>query len=339
MSCLLTEAVEDVGETDSSDEGNAGFLFRSEVTEASGFDLTSTNVLLETGGTVVTAGFEWNRNSMTVPLCGAISMDLPRRGKNSSRLPVLCCVEGSKTHPPIQNCEPVHLVDMPPAGAKVKSIPNPKPNLHDDIDEFNHVLKSCTDANCETCFNLDDVCEACEGNPAQNLVAGIAGAEDPRSPFSIPEWTTADLSDEQLSPLARVTEAMAQIELNQVTGTAYQVRQRFANLSKKSVAAIAFCIDSGASDNICCEESFFETLDKNAPVKCFKIVHGTAVIRSQGKGTVLFPITTTYGKKIYIRLHDVYYIPSQPFNLISVPRCIEAGWEDPRFSKCVWLWI
>ena len=55
MSCLLTEAVEDVGETDSSGEGNASFLFRSEVTEASGFDLTSTNVLLETGGTVVTA--------------------------------------------------------------------------------------------------------------------------------------------------------------------------------------------------------------------------------------------------------------------------------------------
>ena len=118
MSCLLTEAVEDVGETDSSDEGNAGSLFRSEVTEASGFDLTSTNVLLETGGTVVTAGFEWNMDAMTVPLCGAISMDLPRRGKNSSRLPVLCCVKGSKTHPPIQNCEPVHLVDMPPAGGK-----------------------------------------------------------------------------------------------------------------------------------------------------------------------------------------------------------------------------
>ena len=93
---------------------------------------------------------------------------------------------------------------------------------------------------------------------------------------------------------------MSQIDLNQVKGTACQVRQRFAQLSKKSISAIAFCIDSGASDNICCDESFFEDLDKNAPVKCFKMVHGTAIIRSQGKGTVLLPITTTSGKKIYM---------------------------------------
>ena len=71
MSCLLTEAVEDVGETDSSEEGNSNLLFRSEVTEALGFDLTNTNVLLETGGTVVTAGFKWNKDAMTVPLCAA----------------------------------------------------------------------------------------------------------------------------------------------------------------------------------------------------------------------------------------------------------------------------
>ena len=68
MSCLLTEAVEDVGETDSLGEGNSGFLFSSQVKEASGFDLTKTNVLLETGGTVVNAGFKWNKDAMTVPL-------------------------------------------------------------------------------------------------------------------------------------------------------------------------------------------------------------------------------------------------------------------------------
>ena len=178
MSCLLTEVVEDDGGADYLGEGNSGFLFRSHVKEVDGFDLTSTNVLLETGGTVVTAGFSWNKNTMQVPLCGAVAPSIPKRGKNSSRMPFLGCVEGSVTHPPVQDCEPVHMVDMPPAGAKIKSIPNPKPNLHDETNEFEHVLKSCQTANCETCFNLDDVCEECEGNPARNLVAGIAGAAD-----------------------------------------------------------------------------------------------------------------------------------------------------------------
>ena len=49
MSCLLTEVIEDVGETNSLGEGNSDFLFRSEVSEVSGFDLTESNVLLETG--------------------------------------------------------------------------------------------------------------------------------------------------------------------------------------------------------------------------------------------------------------------------------------------------
>ena len=112
------------------------------------------------------------------------------------------------------------------------------------------MLRSCKSANCETCFNLDDICVECEGNSAKHLVAGIAKAEDPRVLFCMPEWTTADLSHEQISPLARVTEAIAQIDLNQSTGTAYQVRQRLTNLSKKSVSALAFGIDSGASDEL-----------------------------------------------------------------------------------------
>ena len=81
MSCLLTEACEQEGEADSLGEGNPSFLFRSEVSEASGFDLTDSNVLLETGGTVVTAGFDWNQGTKIIPLCGAFATDLPKRGQ------------------------------------------------------------------------------------------------------------------------------------------------------------------------------------------------------------------------------------------------------------------
>ena len=89
MSCLLTEVVEDDGGADYLGKGNSGFLFRSHIKEVDGFDLTSTNVLLETGGTVVTAGFSWNKDAMTVPLCGAVATSIPKRGKNSSRMPFL----------------------------------------------------------------------------------------------------------------------------------------------------------------------------------------------------------------------------------------------------------
>ena len=99
-----------------------------------------------------------------------------------------------------------------------------------------------------------------------------------------------------------------------------------------------FCVDSGASDHICCQKDAFETLNMNAPSKLFKVVHGTARIRSEGVGTVLIPVVLPDGKVVRIRLHNVYYIPSQPFNLISVPRCLEQGWEDPRFSRCEWTY-
>ena len=117
-----------------------------------------------------------------------------------------------------------------------------------------------------------------------------------------------------------------------------KVRDRFKHASRALKEAILFCVDSGASDHICCQKDAFETLNLNAPSKLFKVVHGTARIRSEGVGTVLIPVMLPDGKVVRIRLYNVYYIPSQPFNLISVPRCLEQGWEDPRFSRCEWTY-
>ena len=127
MSCLLTEAIEQEGEADPLGEGNPSFLFRSEVSEVSGFDLTDANVLLETGGTVVTAGFDWNQGTKTIPLCGALATELPKRGKDFPTMPVLGAMEEGDSSKPSQDCESVHLVDKPPTGSKVKYIPNPIP--------------------------------------------------------------------------------------------------------------------------------------------------------------------------------------------------------------------
>ena len=57
-------------------------------------------------------------------------------------------------------------------------------------------------------------------------------------------------SHEHVSLLARVTETIAQIDLNQSAGTAYRVRQRLTNWSKRVFSALIFGIESGASDGL-----------------------------------------------------------------------------------------
>ena len=136
--------------------------------------------------------------------------------------------------------------------------------------------------------------------------------------------------------LDELSHVIRQVEEFQAEGYLAKVTQRFKDASNALKSAILFCVDSGASDHICAQLEAFETLDRNAPSKLFKVVHGTARIRSEGKGTVMLPVELPNGKVVNIRLHDVYYIPSQPFNLISVPRCIDEGWDDPKFSKCSW---
>ena len=98
---------------------------RSDVSEVSGFDLTDSNVLLETGGTVVTAGFDWNQGTKTIPLCGAFATELPKRGKNSPRMPVLGAIEEGDNSKSSQDCESVHLVDKPPTGSRLSIYQTP----------------------------------------------------------------------------------------------------------------------------------------------------------------------------------------------------------------------
>ena len=140
----------------------------------------------------------------------------------------------------------------------------------------------------------------------------------------------------QKQSLSEINSIIRHVELYQADGFVAQVKEKFRRASKAPVGQLLLCVDSGASDHICSQLEAFETLGRNAPPKQFKVVHGTARIESEGVGTALLPVRLSNGKIVRIRLHNVFYIPSQPFNLISVPKCIDQGWEDPKFSECSW---
>ena len=179
----------------------------------------------------------------------------------------------------------------------------------------------------------------CEARGARACIASYVGAADPSGSSDLPEWSSFTSPTDSSSlkhSLAEINSLIGKIEMFQADGFVAKVTEKFKFASFALKEAILFCVDSGASDHICSKMEAFETLDKNAPSKLFKVVHGTARIRSEGVGTVLLPVTLPDGKVVRIRLYNVYYIPSQPFNLISVPRCIDQGWDDPKFSKLSW---
>lgn len=83
-----------------------------------------------------------------------------------------------------------------------------------------------------------------------------------------------------------------------------------------------FNIDSCATIHVCNNPEWFETLE-------FRNI-GVTVVSSEnamarGIGTVMFTPSTTEGRAVPIRLGDVYYMPDQPFNLLSVSRLEDAG--------------
>ena len=159
----------------------------------------------------------------------------------------------------------------------------------------------------------------CEESSARAFIASYSGAADPLGGNDLPEWSTYSRQSGKHSEkhsLAELTDVIRQVEGFQADGCIAKITERFKHVSLAVKNAILFCVDSGASDHICSQIEAFETLDRNAPPKQFKVVHGTARIKSEGKGTVLLPVKLPDGKMVNIRLYDVYYIPSQPYNLI-----------------------
>ena len=230
------------------------------------------------------------------------------------------------------------LLDLPPANSKLKFVDVPRVATSAELPS---ILSRVKLEQCPECFCLSDECTSCEESSARQLIAAYTGAADPSGGLDLPEcstYTKPTSSSPEKHSLSELSDLIQKVETFQADGFVAKVRDRFKHASRALKGAILFCVDSGASDHICCQEDAFETLNKNAPSKLFKVVHGTARIRSEGVGTVLIPVVLPDGKVVRIRLYNVYYIPSQPFNLISVPRCLEQGWEDPRFSRCEWTY-
>ena len=258
-----------------------------------------------------------------------------------SKLPYLGSDQESMEEPEYEDlCMPCDFVDRPPKAMFEKSIPDITPSMFSLPNTASNLL--CSDACCPECFNLSDECSLCEDNDVASLLASMSGASIDGAPQPMTGWSTyvpeGSAMDSSRHTETELTAAIRRLESNQLEGAAMRLKDYFRGLREKRSTGdrISFCVDSGATHNICSDHLVFETLDYNAPVKRFRVVHGSATICSQGMGTVLLPVVTTAGEKISIRIHNVYYVPSQPFNLLSVSSLIVDGWSDPTFSKLYW---
>ena len=100
---------------------------------------------------------------------------------------------------------------------------------------------------------------------------------------------------------------------------------------------VAWMPDSGASHHLCNSKSAFVTLDTDAPRKAFKIA-GPHPIMTEGVGEVLFPVWDYAQHEMYdLLVKGVYYVPNQPFNLMSVKQMIRRqDFESPDFKRLTW---
>ena len=95
--------------------------------------------------------------------------------------------------------------------------------------------------------------------------------------------------------------------------------------------------DSGATHFICNQRSAFSTLDFSGPRAKFNIA-GPKPIVSTAVGDIPFRMYDIDNQEMHTEvLHDVHYIPQQPFNLMSVRRMIrENGFKSPDFDSLTW---
>ena len=96
-------------------------------------------------------------------------------------------------------------------------------------------------------------------------------------------------------------------------------------------------MDSGASKHICREKSWFKHLNYGGAPKRFKVASNSYTY-SEGVGTVEIPLwDVRRGSVVNVILNDVYYLPGQPFNLLSVHQCVNSlGFNNPNFINSEW---
>ena len=263
-------------------------------------------------------------------------------GKAYSKLPFLAHETESDEDLLCELYSQQAFVDQPPLERPQKSIPPfESVSMYETGHNSTDFTGNCSPT-CAECFNLSDFCETCEENETLRFVSSLSGAPNDLDTAAMTGWSTyqptviGTNSGRLRHTEQEILSMIEEVSIHQSHGVLAQVTERFKNLNLREKEFIAFCVDSGATDTICSKLSAFETINRNAPVKCFKVVHGSARIYSAGLGTVLLPVTTVSGRKINLRIHDVYYVPDQPFNLLSVSRLLDCGWKDPTFSKSYW---
>jgi hypothetical protein len=119
-----------------------------------------------------------------------------------------------------------------------------------------------------------------------------------------------------------------------------QINSQYALVALKSSlnSNSDWCVDSGASLHLCCKKSMFNEIDYDAPILYISGVSSKS-IASVGTGTCRIPVKDRIsGNIVNIVLDNVYYVPDQPHNIISVKRILDkySKADTPDFRTLLW---
>ena len=213
--------------------------------------ISDSNSLLDTSSVVLSDEFGICDDELAVPLCGVVK-ERKITTKHFSRQKILGTDDALGDDEEIGLGKTTEdLVDLPPSQSRLKFIDVPRVAR---AAELPSLLSRVQIKQCPECFNLSDECNLCEESSARQLLASYNGAADPSGGLELPEWSTytkqSNSSSERHS-LSELTDLIGKIEAFQADGFVAKVQEKF---SKAQVGAILFCVDSGASDHICCRE-------------------------------------------------------------------------------------
>ena len=90
-------------------------------------------------------------------------------------------------------------------------------------------------------------------------------------------------------------------------------------------------LDNGASNHMCGDKLKFASIDENMQGN---ISFGdSSKIQICGKGTSLI----SFRNRRHRLIHDVYYVPKQKSNILSLEQLLEKGYEVNMKNRCLWL--
>lgn len=152
-----------------------------------------------------------------------------------------------------------------------------------------------------------------------------------------------DISYRELNPYTCLDDFFPSRQQLDLPSDVHDVHSAYANVLTNTPAnqssEAKWCIDTGASIHVCCDRSLFDD-DFTTTMPHIKVAGvSKETMTTKGQGTIRIPVLDSRSNCLYnIVLDNVYYLPDQPHNLLSVKRLLDRykSAKSPDFRHYEW---